>query len=163
MPEFSLFFSPLDLYSHHQSSDVHVAKAPAEEATPAEQPTKTATAAAPQTVEEAINAALFLGKVYGNHASESRLAWELVEELEARDSHKRTQEKMALLEKQVAPEAVAVKIEEKETRADSASAISAAMEASEKFGKTSKEARIAWELVEELDATNAHHKTVGSG
>jgi hypothetical protein len=141
---------------------VHVANAPvASSATPVEQK-KTRTVAAPQTVDEAINAALFLSKVYGNRASETRLAWELVEELEARDSHKRAQDKS--LEKQAAPDPVTVKIPAgDDVHVDSASAISAAMEASEKYGKTSKEARIAWELVEELDATNSHHRTVGSG
>jgi hypothetical protein len=37
---------------------------------------------------------------------------------------------------------------------DTAEAIKTAMEASESFGKTSAEARSAWELVEELDAAN---------
>lgn len=39
---------------------------------------------------------------------------------------------------------------------DSSDAVKAAMEASEKFGKTSPEARMAWELVEELDASNRY-------
>ena len=47
--------------------------------------------------------------------------------------------------------------------ADSEAAVQAAMEASEKYGKSSVEARMAWEYVEELDATKSHHKTVGSG
>jgi len=154
--------------SHHKPSDVHVAS-PADctsVVTPVvevQKKTAKAAAAAPQTVDEAIKAALFLSKVYGNHASESRLAWELVEELEAQESHKRSQEKVALLEKQAAVVA-SVKIPVAEAvHVDSASAIKAAMAASEKYGGTSKEARIAWELVEELDATNSHHKTVGSG
>lgn len=37
---------------------------------------------------------------------------------------------------------------------DSSAEVEAAMEASEKYGKTSPEARQAWELVEELDASN---------
>jgi len=37
---------------------------------------------------------------------------------------------------------------------DTSAAIKNAMEASETFGKTSAEARSAWELVEELDAAN---------
>ena len=37
---------------------------------------------------------------------------------------------------------------------DTAQAVQAAMAASEKFGKTSPQARSAWELVEEMDAAN---------
>jgi len=157
--------------SHHKSDDVHVAKQKAVEVveeTPTAGGDAATTTSAPQTVEEAINAAMFLSKVYGKHATESRLAWELVEELEARDSHKRAMEKAAL-------EKIAKATTENSTtstskpqtvanaHADSADAIAAAMKASELFGKTSKEARLAWELVEEIDAANAHHKTVGTG
>lgn len=37
---------------------------------------------------------------------------------------------------------------------DTSEAVEAAMEASEKYGKTSQEARLAWNVVEELDAAN---------
>ena len=46
---------------------------------------------------------------------------------------------------------------------DVSKAITAALAASKEFGKASKEAALAWELVEEIDATNAHHKVTGSG
>ena len=39
-------------------------------------------------------------------------------------------------------------------RGDSAGAIATAMEASRDFGATSKEARIAWEIVEEINASD---------
>ena len=42
-------------------------------------------------------------------------------------------------------------------------ALADAKEATEKFGATSPEARLAWELVEELAATDSHHKATGSG
>lgn len=39
-------------------------------------------------------------------------------------------------------------------RADSSAAVQAALEASKKFGPTSKEAALAWEVVEEMDASD---------
>ena len=39
---------------------------------------------------------------------------------------------------------------------DTANAVAAAKEASEQYGGTSPEARMAWELVEELDAANRY-------
>ena len=38
---------------------------------------------------------------------------------------------------------------------DTSEAVKAATEASEKYGKASPEARMAWEVVEEMDAANA--------
>lgn len=40
------------------------------------------------------------------------------------------------------------------TRPDATTAIQSAMEASKKFGSTSPEARLAWEAVEEMDASD---------
>lgn len=42
------------------------------------------------------------------------------------------------------------------TAVDSSDAIKEALAASEKYGATSKEARIAWEIVEEMDSSNSH-------
>ena len=42
-------------------------------------------------------------------------------------------------------------------------ALADAKRITEEKGITSPDARIAWELVEELAATDSHHKTVGSG
>ena len=42
----------------------------------------------------------------------------------------------------------------KGSQADSSEAISAALAASKKFGSTSKEAKLAWEVVEEMDASD---------
>ena len=39
-------------------------------------------------------------------------------------------------------------------RPDASAAIQEALEASKKFGPTSKEARVAWDIVEELDASD---------
>ena len=41
-------------------------------------------------------------------------------------------------------------------KADSAQAINEAMAASEKFGASSAEARAAWDVVEEIDASNRY-------
>jgi len=39
-------------------------------------------------------------------------------------------------------------------RIDSSAAVQAALEASKKFGPSSKEAALAWEIVEEMDASD---------
>lgn len=43
-------------------------------------------------------------------------------------------------------------------RVDSASAVAEALEISKKFGATSKEARIAWENVEEMDSSDNRYE-----
>lgn len=43
-------------------------------------------------------------------------------------------------------------------RRDNSETVKTAVEASEMYGKTSKEARMSWELVAELDAANSHHR-----
>lgn len=45
------------------------------------------------------------------------------------------------------------------TPVDSSSAVKDAQAASKKYGATSKEARIAWEIVEEMDSSNSHVKS----
>jgi hypothetical protein len=47
------------------------------------------------------------------------------------------------------------------TRPDTSEAIKAALAASKKFGATSAEARIAWEKVEEMDASDNRSVFVG--
>jgi len=76
-------------------------------------------------------------------------------------SHKKDEVKAA--EKPVVVEDPKKPVERKSVHKDTSDAIKAALEASKIYGKTSVEARMAWETVEEIDATNAHHKTVGSG
>lgn len=117
----------------------------------------------PKTVEEAIERASMMSKVYGKRSSDARMAWELVEEMDSASSHTK-----AIAAEKAAREAEAAKPkEEKKVLAvvykDSTEAISAALEASKTHGATSIEARMAWELVEEIDSANSHHKTVGSG
>lgn len=155
--------------SHHSREDIHVSTS----ATPQEECGEVLTIEKekpsilvktnPGTVEEAIATAMTLKQTYGAHSKESRLAWELVEEMEAADSHKRTQQKAAL-------EKIVKKEQSKAAAApvnvmvvDSETAVKAALEISKKFGATSKEAMVAWEEVEELRATAAHHRTTGSG
>lgn len=148
--------------SRHRVDDIHVAKIiPAEpEATPT---TTKATTSVPRTVDEAVDAAMLASKIYGTHSTEARVAWELVEELDSAISHKKDDIKAAdaAAAKAVVPEKKPV--EQRSVHMDTSDAIKAALQASQEFGKTSPEARIAWERVEEIDAANAHHKTVGSG
>ena len=74
-----------------------------------------------------------------------------------KDEAKATEKPAAVEETEKLP------VEKQSVHMDTSKAIEAALEASKTFGKTSVEARMAWELVEEIDAANAHHKTVGSG
>merc|ERR1712154_93820 len=46
------------------------------------------------------------------------------------------------------------------SRVDSSDAVKAAMEASEKYGATSPEARVLWEVVEEMDASGRQSEAV---
>jgi hypothetical protein len=161
--------------SHHRRGDIHVSgvATPEEECSEAptlekDEPSKLTVKINPETVEEAIATAMLLKQTYGGSSKESRLAWELVEEMEAADSHKRAQQKAAL-EKMVKQEQSKAAAEAAAATpvntmvVDSETAVKAALEISKKFGATSKEAMVAWEEVEELRATAAHHKTTGSG
>ena len=71
-------------------------------------------------------------------------------------SHKRDEEKS------VQAPAVVEKVEKRLSTSavlvDTSKAIKAALEASKTYGKTSVEARMAWEAVEEMDAINARRK-----
>lgn len=118
---------------------------------------------APQTVDEAIGAAMLASKLYGTHSTEARTAWELVEELDAAVSHKKDDVVMEAAAAARAEEPAKKPVEERSVHMDTSDAIKAALQASKEFGKTSPEARMAWELVEEIDAANAHHKTAGTG
>lgn len=159
------FFGPSFLsstHSHHRPEDVHVATS----ANKAVESSKEKVVAAkkktlpPQTLDQAISAAMLATKVYGSHAVESRMAWETVEEMEASSSHKRDEVKLAT--KQEQEEAITAAAEQTKTTSaaliDTSKAIKAALEASKTHGKASVEARMAWEAVEEMDAINARRR-----
>lgn len=154
--------------AHHRPTDIHVngqESAATEPAAPAKEPT-VLSKEPPKTVEEAIKAASLASEIYGKHSTEARLAWELVEEMDSTKSHVKDSEAA----KKAAEEASAAKEKQSASKPsgpvvqkDATEAIKAAMAASKEFGPTSAEARMAWELVEEIDAANAHHKSVGTG
>lgn len=148
--------------SRHNRSDIHVKKdvPPPVASTPAPSaPSKDL----PTDVESAIAAALLSSKIYGKTSSEARMAWELVEEMDSATSHHKKGDIHVKAEEKVVVEEVPEPVKESVAHKDTSDAIKAALEASNTFGKTSKEARVAWELVEEIDSANAHHKTTGSG
>jgi hypothetical protein len=145
--------------SHHLPGDIHVAKTRTE---PAVQPLQENTEKKeekmkivktnPETVDEGISTAMFISQIYGSHSPEARLAWELVEEMEAAASHKKARDTQ-VLERLVAdqkeqnePSEIAAQF----VHADSEAAVKEALEASKKYGVSSKEARLAWETVEEV-------------
>eukprot|EP00565_Helicotheca_tamesis_P008586 CAMPEP_0185728804 /NCGR_PEP_ID=MMETSP1171-20130828/4199_1 /TAXON_ID=374046 /ORGANISM="Helicotheca tamensis, Strain CCMP826" /LENGTH=203 /DNA_ID=CAMNT_0028397549 /DNA_START=50 /DNA_END=661 /DNA_ORIENTATION=+ len=137
---------------------------------------------------EAVKAALDATKKYGATSPEARVAWDIVEEMDASDnsvasqgykSDKNTDEKIAalsaLLEAQkanvdkiasLASEIKAVKVAQPAAaKGEDSPALQAALkdarEASEKFGKTSKEAVLAWETVEEIASSGTSAATLG--
>jgi len=113
---------------------------------------------------DAIKAAMAASEEFGKTSVEARLAWDAVEEMDAANSHVKSQETSS------APAAVAdAPAEAKESAAiDSekmtmSEALAEAKRITEELGISSAEARVAWEIVEEIGATEAHHKTTGSG
>jgi len=149
--------------SRHRSESLYVKK---EEECTTDEPAgglDNAKEGPPKTVEAAIERASMMSQVYGKRSSEARTAWELVEEMDSASSHTK-----AIAAAKAAREAEAAKPKEEKKELpvvykDASEAIAAVLEASKTHGATSIEARMAWELVEEIDSANSHHKTVGSG
>mmetsp|Transcript_1164 Transcript_1164/g.1902 ORF Transcript_1164/g.1902 Transcript_1164/m.1902 type:complete len:206 (-) Transcript_1164:109-726(-) len=137
---------------------------------------------------DAVKAALEASEKYGATSPEARIAWETVEEMDSSDNSaaskgakldKTTAEKIAalaaLLDAQkanvdkiaeLATEIKAVKVAAPVSKPASDSpalrtALDEAREASEKFGKTSKEAVLAWETVEEIASSDSSAATLG--
>mmetsp|Transcript_14726 Transcript_14726/g.20494 ORF Transcript_14726/g.20494 Transcript_14726/m.20494 type:complete len:152 (-) Transcript_14726:182-637(-) len=113
---------------------------------------------------DAIKAAMEASEKFGKTSVEARLAWDTVEEMDAANSHVKDQGSTA------APAAVATTPAEAKDSAAIASesmtmaeALADAKRITEELGISSPEARVAWETVEEIGATEAHHKTTGSG
>jgi len=69
--------------SHHRAEDIHVQTKVSSEAPKSPKPAVEKKQAVPKTIEEAIGAAMLSSNIYGHHAVETRMAWELVEELDA--------------------------------------------------------------------------------
>merc|ERR1711920_1213272 len=110
---------------------------------------------------------MFAKKIYGIHSAEARTAWDVVEEMDAaiNDSKRNAKDvEAAAAAAKAALQAVGTE-EAKESiqLTDTSAAIKIALEASKEYGKTSFEAKMAWEAVEEIDSANAHRKTVGTG
>lgn len=109
---------------------------------------------------EAVAAATEASKKYGETSPEARVAWELVEELDAANSHERNMKEVTEMkaEKEKLQRELMVKVPRAPViHVDTSDAVKNALEASRLYGGTSKEAQIAWDMVEELDAANSHH------
>lgn len=148
--------------AHHRSTDLHASKIEEDEVECSTEEVEPTLSKKPTNVEEAIEQATLASQVYGKHSVDARMAWELVEEMDASASDIRAAKKKA--------EEAAVEVVEEEPEVvkpvvykDASEAVAAALAASKEFGTTSIEARMAWELVEEIDSANSHHKTTGSG
>ena len=107
---------------------------------------------------EAVQAAMEASEKYGKTSPEARVAWNVVEELDAANSHekamaKQIQTQQAEIER--LQKLVADKARQGPTvHTDTSDAVKNALEASRLYGKTSAEARMAWDIVEEMDAAN---------
>ena len=111
------------------------------------------------TSEEAVAAAKKASEEFGPTSPEARSAWDIVEEMDAAKSHVQKKEEPAPVEA-VADKSSGnadFKIETSEQ------AMAEAKRITEEKGIASPDARLAWELVEELAATETHHKKTGSG
>jgi hypothetical protein len=150
--------------SRHRAEDIHVMKMVVEPPAANKKASTPSLSPMPSNAEEAIAAALLASRVYGRSSSEAKYAWDLVEEFDearsrhsAGDIHVKAEPKVEVVVKTPEPTPA------QQVHKDTSKLITAALAASKEFGKSSPEAALAWELVEEVDATNAHHKTTGSG
>ncbi|KAL3922309.1 MAG: hypothetical protein SGILL_002273 [Bacillariaceae sp.] len=108
-------------------------------------------------VEDAIREAKEATDKFGASSPEAAAAWDIVEEMDASTFHHKKEAKK--VEEQVVSHG-----DKKFTVSDEyANALADAKAVTEEKGIQSSEARLAWELVEELGATQSHHKSVGSG
>lgn len=108
---------------------------------------------------EAVKAAKEASEKYGATSPEARIAWENVEEMDAANSYEKANKKAAE-ERALAKEMEEIEpCAEPTVREDNSEAVANALEASKVYGPTSKEARLAWDIVEELDSANSHHRS----
>ena len=106
-----------------------------------------------ESSEEAVAAAMAASEKFGKSSPEAAAAWETVEEIDASIAHEKANvavaEKPVVAAKSAAPVAPII-------HADTSEAVANALEASKMYGGTSPEARVAWDIVEELDAANRY-------
>mmetsp|Transcript_68258 Transcript_68258/g.102948 ORF Transcript_68258/g.102948 Transcript_68258/m.102948 type:complete len:145 (-) Transcript_68258:219-653(-) len=108
-------------------------------------------------VEEAIQAAKEASEKFGKTSPEAAAAWDVVEEIDAASSHLKTSSAPVVEESASAPK------KEFNLSPEYSAALEDAKRVTEEKGIQSSEARLAWELVEELGATQSHHQNSGSG
>eukprot|EP00543_Licmophora_paradoxa_P005982 CAMPEP_0202457870 /NCGR_PEP_ID=MMETSP1360-20130828/16442_1 /ASSEMBLY_ACC=CAM_ASM_000848 /TAXON_ID=515479 /ORGANISM="Licmophora paradoxa, Strain CCMP2313" /LENGTH=149 /DNA_ID=CAMNT_0049078063 /DNA_START=48 /DNA_END=497 /DNA_ORIENTATION=+ len=108
----------------------------------------------------AVAAAMEASEKYGATSPEARVAWDIVEEMDASNSHVAKTETPVVEETKVEKEAPP---QETFVVSNRDEALAEAKKITEEKGITSPEARVAWELVEELAATESHHNNMGSG
>jgi len=108
---------------------------------------------------EAVEQALKASKMYGATSPEARIAWDIVEEMDAANSHHQPEDIHVMKEAVKKAEVVKEKVVDLTGMpTTSEEAVQAALLASRVYGRSSKEARLAWELVEEMDQATSHHK-----
>lgn len=108
-----------------------------------------------QDNSEAVKMALEASKMYGTTSNEARMAWDIVEELDAANARHRPVDIHATPSEECTTDAPAPKLEMAPPKTVE-DAIYQAKMASDVWGKHSSEARIAWEMVEEMDSTSSH-------
>ena len=122
----------------------------------------------------AIEEAMAATKEFGSTSPEARAAWDIVEEIDASNRHHKSDDIHVAKQASSSSEhedtvyekfchdndAGAGDIKAAQTRME---ALKDAERITKEKGATSPEAALAWELVEELAATDSHHKTTGAG
>mmetsp|Transcript_40426 Transcript_40426/g.121806 ORF Transcript_40426/g.121806 Transcript_40426/m.121806 type:complete len:153 (-) Transcript_40426:1272-1730(-) len=114
---------------------------------------------------DAVNAAMEASEKFGKTSPEARSAWDIVEEMDASDNSEAVKPAGEAI-----PAVTPISMEEKDASATISSesvsvqeAIAEAKRITEEKGISSPEARVAWETVEEIGATESHHKSTGQG
>eukprot|EP00741_Cyanophora_paradoxa_P006333 tig00000980_g6140.t1 len=99
---------------------------------------------------------------FGPRSKEAAAAWDAFEELEAEAGHQRlsaVKVSETFKAEKAEPYQRAENAKDREVAVKVQAAIESAREATAKFGATSKEARVAWDTVEELEAEASHMRS----
>ena len=116
---------------------------------------------------ELVKKALEMSRTYGKTSKEARMAWEVVEEMDAANSHHSKGNIHVPAEatpEEECSEAPTLEKEEPSTLIKTnpetvEEAIAIAMSLKQTYGASSKESRLAWELVEEMEAADSHKRS----
>mmetsp|Transcript_2601 Transcript_2601/g.5629 ORF Transcript_2601/g.5629 Transcript_2601/m.5629 type:complete len:177 (+) Transcript_2601:125-655(+) len=102
-----------------------------------------------QDTTAAVEEAMEASETYGKASPEARAAWGLVEELDAANSHEKARLQQLEKKKAELEKLIEDKVEAPTLHEDTSELVKKALMMSRVYGKTSVEAKMAWEAVEE--------------